>query len=117
MTTAVTSGGATSLARRILPVLAGPAILLITLAIPFFGPLPARFGFGILFWMVYWWVGGTVDIKVSCLVPLLVAAAYPFMPVDKVLPELCPSAYAADRRYVYGYRWLGALRFRENGTM
>ncbi len=85
MTTAVTSGGATSLARRILPVLAGPAILLITLAIPAFGPLPARFGFGILFWMVYWWIEGTVDIKVTCLVPLLVAAVYPFMPVDKAL--------------------------------
>ncbi len=85
MTTAVTSGGATSLARRILPVLAGPAILLITLAIPAFGPLPARFGFGILFWMVYWWTEGTVDIKVTCLVPLLVAAVYPFLPLDKAL--------------------------------
>src|SRR5713226_5501975 len=75
----------TTNAGRLLRVLAGPSILLITLTIPFFGPLPARFGFGILFWMVYWWVEGTVYITVPCLVPLLVVAVYPFMPVDRTL--------------------------------
>lgn len=70
---------------RWLHVLAGPAIFLIVLALPVFGPINARFGFGILFWMVYWWVTPSVDIKVTCLVPILVAAAYPYMPVDKVL--------------------------------
>jgi len=65
--------------------LAGPGIFLITLALPIFGPLSARFGFGILFWMVYWWVTPVVDIKVTCLVPVLVAAAYPFLPIDRVL--------------------------------
>ena len=64
---------------------AGPAIFLIVLTLPIFGPPNARFGFGLLFWMVYWWVTPAVDIKVTCLVPVLVAAAYPFLPVEKVL--------------------------------
>ena len=66
-------------------VLAGPALFLIALALPILGPLSARFGFGILFWMIYWWVTTPVDIKATCLVPILVAAAYPFMPLDKVV--------------------------------
>src|SRR5262245_33043658 len=66
-------------------VLAGPALFFISLALPFLGPLSARFGFGILFWMIYWWVTTPVDIKATCLVPLLVAAAYPYMPLDKVV--------------------------------
>jgi sodium-dependent dicarboxylate transporter 2/3/5 len=65
--------------------LAGPLILLFVLTLPIFGPLSARFGFGILLWMIYWWVTPHVDIKVTCVVPVLVAAAYPFMPVEKVL--------------------------------
>ena len=66
-------------------VLAGPALFFVALALPVLGPLNARFGFGILFWMIYWWVSVPVDIKATCLVPILVAAAYPFMPIDKVL--------------------------------
>jgi solute carrier family 13 (sodium-dependent dicarboxylate transporter), member 2/3/5 len=66
-------------------VLAGPALFFAALALPVLGPLNARFGFGILFWMIYWWVSVPVDIKATCLVPILVAAAYPFMPIDKVL--------------------------------
>jgi len=66
-------------------ILAGPALFFIALALPVLGPLSARFGFGILFWMIYWWVTVPVDIKATCLVPILVAAAYPFMPIDKVL--------------------------------
>jgi sodium-dependent dicarboxylate transporter 2/3/5 len=70
---------------RWLHILAGPALFFIALGLPLLGPLNARFGFGILFWMIYWWVTVPVDIKVTCLVPVLVAAAYPFMPVDKVV--------------------------------
>jgi sodium-dependent dicarboxylate transporter 2/3/5 len=70
---------------RWLHLLAGPALFLASLALPFLGPFNARFGFGILFWMIYWWVTVPVDIKVTCLVPVLVAAAYPVMPIDKVL--------------------------------
>jgi sodium-dependent dicarboxylate transporter 2/3/5 len=66
-------------------ILAGPALFFIALALPALGPLSARFGFGLLFWMIYWWVTVPVDIKATCLVPILVAAAYPFMPIDKVL--------------------------------
>jgi sodium-dependent dicarboxylate transporter 2/3/5 len=70
---------------RWLHILAGPAIFFVSLALPFLGPLNARFGFGILFWMIYWWVTTPVDIKTTCFVPVVVAAAYPFMPIDKVL--------------------------------
>jgi solute carrier family 13 (sodium-dependent dicarboxylate transporter), member 2/3/5 len=70
---------------RWLHILAGPALFFVSLAFPVLGPLSARFGFGILFWMIYWWVTVPIDIKVTCLVPVLVAAAYPFMPLDKVV--------------------------------
>ena len=70
---------------RWLHILAGPAIFFVSLALPLLGPLNARFGFGILFWMIYWWVTTPVDIKTTCFVPIVVAAAYPFMPIDKVL--------------------------------
>lgn len=68
-----------------LHIVAGPAIFLICLTLPFLGPVNARIGFGILFWMVYWWVTPAVDIKVTCLVPILVAAVYPYLPVERVM--------------------------------
>lgn len=34
-------------------ILLGPGLLLMALAAPFFGPFNARFGFGILLWMVW----------------------------------------------------------------
>lgn len=65
--------------------LGGPALLLVALALPCFGPLNARFAFGILFWMVWWWVTTVVDIKLTCLVPLFVACIYGYMPLTKVM--------------------------------
>ena len=49
--------------KRLLLFLGGPALLLVALALPCFGPLNARFAFGILFWMVWWWVTTVVDIN------------------------------------------------------
>ena len=63
----------------------GPIIFAIVMMLPIFGPQQAQIGFGILFWMVYWWVTVAVDIKVTCLVPLLVAAFYPYLPVQEVM--------------------------------
>ena len=63
----------------------GPILLGVALALPVLGPVEARIGFGILFWMVYWWITVAVDIKVTCLVPLFVVAVYQYMPVEKVL--------------------------------
>lgn len=63
----------------------GPALLLVALALPCFGPLNARFAFGILFWMVWWWVTTVVDIKLTCLVPLFVACVYGYMPLTEVM--------------------------------
>jgi sodium-dependent dicarboxylate transporter 2/3/5 len=87
-TTLNVSGRQVSLSERQsrwLHILAGPVIFLIALNLPSLGPLNARFGFGILFWMIYWWVTTPVDIKVTCFVPVVVAAAYPYMPLDKVV--------------------------------
>lgn len=66
-------------------ILAGPALLVLCLVIPAFGPFNARIGFGILFWMVWWWITAVVDIKVTCLVPIFVACIYQYMPLEKVL--------------------------------
>ncbi|MBQ4566882.1 MAG: anion permease [Desulfovibrio sp.] len=70
---------------RVLCFLGGPALLLLALALPLFGPLESRFGFGILFWMVWWWITCIVDIKLTCLVPIFVACVYSYMPLGKVL--------------------------------
>ena len=74
-----------STGKSLTNIIMGPLIFVITLTIPLFGPMEARVGFGILFWMVYWWVTVAVDIKVTCLVPLLVVAFYQYMPVQKVM--------------------------------
>ncbi len=71
--------------QKWLHMLLGPAIFLAVQFIPLFGPQEARVGFGILFWMVYWWVTVAVDIKVTCLVPLMVVAFYEYMPIVKVM--------------------------------
>ncbi|MDD2218725.1 MAG: SLC13 family permease [Desulfoplanes sp.] len=71
--------------RNWLHILLGPAIFIIIQFIPVFGPPNARMGFGILFWMVYWWVTVAVDIKVTCLVPLMVVAFHEYMPIVKVM--------------------------------
>jgi sodium-dependent dicarboxylate transporter 2/3/5 len=70
---------------KVLHTIMGPVLFLVALAIPALGPMNARVGFGILFWMVYWWITVAVDIKVTCLVPLFVVAIYNYMPVDKVM--------------------------------
>lgn len=71
--------------RRILYIIGGPALLLITICLPCFGSMNARFGFGILFWMVWWWITTAVDIKLTCLVPIFVVCIYSYMPLPKVM--------------------------------
>lgn len=70
---------------KLVHIVIGPALFFIALFLPVLGPAQARIGFGILFWMVYWWVTVAVDIKVTALVPLLVVAFYPFKPVETVM--------------------------------
>ena len=74
-----------SSSSRLLYLLGGPALLLLALALPIFGPIESRFGFGILFWMVWWWITCVVDIKLTCLVPIFVACIYSYMPLGQVL--------------------------------
>lgn len=71
--------------RQVFYVLLGPLLLIATLFMPMFGGMNARFGFGILFWMVWWWITAIVDIKVTCLVPIFVVCFYEYMPITKVL--------------------------------
>ena len=87
MTTSASDSSASSTfnAKKWLLFFTGPALLGLALCLPCFGPFNARFGFGILFWMVWWWVTAIVDIKVTCLVPIFVACIYTYMPLDKVL--------------------------------
>lgn len=66
-------------------ILMGPGLLLLALSLPFFGPFNARFGFGILLWMMWWWISAVVDIKITCLVPIFVVCCYQYMPLEKVL--------------------------------
>lgn len=84
--TAVNATGASSYtAKDWVLFFMGPALLLLAINIPLFGPMQARFGFGILFWMVCWWVTAVVDIKITCLVPIFVVCVYEYMPLGKVL--------------------------------
>ncbi|MFZ5650361.1 MAG: SLC13 family permease [Bacillota bacterium] len=69
---------------RLIKIMIGPLLLIIALMLPFLGPIKARIGFGILFWMVYWWVTVAVDIKITCLVPIIVVAFYPFVSREEI---------------------------------
>ncbi len=71
--------------RRWGAICGGPALLGLALLLPCFGDINARFGFGILFWMIWWWISCAVDIKLTCLVPIFVACIYAYMPLNKVL--------------------------------
>ncbi|MTI84478.1 MAG: SLC13 family permease [Firmicutes bacterium] len=70
---------------KLLKILVGPLLLVVALMLPIFGPMEARLGFGIMFWMVYWWITAVVDIKLTCLVPIIVVMFYPFIGREEVL--------------------------------
>jgi len=58
-------------------ILIGPALFFIALALPVFGDLQARGGFGILFWLGYWWISGAVPLTWTWVVPFLAATLVP----------------------------------------
>lgn len=70
---------------KYLRIAVGPLLFLVALLLPIFGPTEARIGFGILFWMVYWWVTDAIDMKITCLVPFIVVAFYPFVGREDIL--------------------------------
>lgn len=72
-------------ADKHLKIIVGPLLFVVALLLPFLGPLEARIGFGILFWMVYWWITDAVDMKVTCLVPFAVVCFYPFVDRENLL--------------------------------
>lgn len=63
----------------------GPILYFIALSLPIFGPLEARVGFGILFWIAYYWISGAVPIKYTILVPILGVILVPVLPLGKVV--------------------------------
>ena len=63
----------------------GPILYFIALSLPFFGPLEARVGFGILFWIAYYWISGAVPINYTIIVPILGACLVPVLPLGKVV--------------------------------
>lgn len=71
--------------------LAGPAIFLAALVVPFGMAYEARAAVGLLFWMAWWWVSAPVHLAVTALLPLATAALFGFVSLDVVLP-----AYASN---------------------
>ncbi|KJS01576.1 MAG: hypothetical protein VR68_04710 [Peptococcaceae bacterium BRH_c4a] len=63
----------------------GPILYFIALSLPILGPMEARVGFGILFWIAYYWVSGAVPINYTILVPILGAILFPVLPLGKVV--------------------------------
>jgi solute carrier family 13 (sodium-dependent dicarboxylate transporter), member 2/3/5 len=75
-----------------LHLIAGPLAFLVVLLVPLPGMTFAiRTGFGLLLWMVWWWVTGPVHLAVTALLPLVVAAVLDPVPVADLLP-----AYAGE---------------------
>lgn len=62
-------------------VLIGPGLFFLALMFPLFGDLQARGGFGILFWLAYWWISGAVPLAWTWVVPFLAAT---------MIPEIAP---------------------------
>ncbi len=72
--------------------MAGPLLFLALVLLPVPGTTFAvRTGFGLLLWMVWWWVTGPVHLAVTALLPLVVAALFDPVPVADLLP-----AYAGE---------------------
>lgn len=63
----------------------GPILYFIALSLPFLGPLQARVGFGILFWLAYYWVSGAIPINYTIIVPILGACLVPVLPLGQVV--------------------------------
>lgn len=63
----------------------GPALYILALCLPFLGDLNARVGFGIMFWVAYWWVSGAVPYYWTMAVPLLGASIVPILPLKEVI--------------------------------
>jgi solute carrier family 13 (sodium-dependent dicarboxylate transporter), member 2/3/5 len=78
--------------RELLHLIAGPGLFLLVLLLPVgHATQPVRCGFGLLLWMVWWWVTAPVHLAVTALLPLVVAALFNPMPVTELLP-----AYSAE---------------------
>lgn len=102
-------------------ILIGPALLLLAICIPQFGTIESRFGFGILLWMVWWWITAIIDIKVTCLIPIFVVCLYEYMPLVKVLEayvhrEAC-LIFGATAITVAWVRWGFSKRLALNFLM
>ena len=75
----------------IIHLLAGPAIFLATLVVPFGMAYEAQAAVGLLAWMAWWWVSAPVHLAVTALLPIATAALFGFVSLDVVLP-----AYATN---------------------
>ena len=73
-------------------VLGGPLVFLLFLLLPIASmSFPVRGSIGLLLWMSWWWIFGTVHLAVTGFLPLVVLALFDFLPVGNILP-----AYAQE---------------------
>lgn len=71
-----------------LHIFAGPALFLLALVVPAGAvAYPIRCSFGLLLWMVWWWIARPVNLAVTALLPLAVVATFNFVPMADVLPS------------------------------
>jgi sodium-dependent dicarboxylate transporter 2/3/5 len=65
----------------------GPAVFLLLAAIPIETmPYPVRTSLGLLVWMSWWWIAGSVHLAVTGFLPVVVVAVFDILPVANILP-------------------------------
>ena len=84
--TAAKSVGLKGIPINYLKILIGPALFFIALTLPILGDTSSRGGFGILFWLAYWWISGAVPLTWTWVVPFLAVAMVPeIAPIPEVI--------------------------------
>jgi sodium-dependent dicarboxylate transporter 2/3/5 len=78
--------------RRMLHIIAGPAVFLALAVSPIWGlPYEIRCSVGLLAWMAWWWITRPVHLAVTGFLPLATVALFNFVPINRILP-----AYASE---------------------
>ena len=88
----------------------GPLVFLLFLLLPIASmSFPVRGSLGLLLWMSWWWIFGTVHLAVTGFLPLVVLALFDFLPVGNILPayaqELVILLIAANILATLWSRW------------
>jgi len=74
--------------KRLLYLILGPILALLCFFLlpeSVFTTGPARMSIGLILWMSFWWVTTPVDYAVTSLIPIVVNAFYPMLPMPQIL--------------------------------